>query len=241
MSRYVLYLCVGPDRVSFWRKANVAPSELSSRRRPWRLELPALPVHLYRYRSLKSGDASLIKEIESIKQGYLYCSPIQKMNDPWRASPGQLPSKASMRGFSQICRAKLDLGLASFTKRTLASSCGHITPIIIPVSVSATSESAHSRTHENVVSFAYLLMTGLLESVQGCHEPGRQENSVSQEGQLGYERMEVLGDCGRVEYRKQCVSRIYLGSRIATEHQRTLVQASRLRQILQDGSGRIWP
>ena len=41
-----------------------------------------------------------------------------------------------------------------------------------------------------------------------------------------YEReWRVLGDCGRVEYRKQnCVSRIYLGSRIATEHQRTLVR-----------------
>lgn len=69
------------------------------------LELPALPVHLYRYRSLKSGDASLIKEIELIKQGYLYCSPIQKMNDPMegfsRSSSHLKKRKLLMRRFSR--------------------------------------------------------------------------------------------------------------------------------------------
>jgi len=68
-------------------------------------------------------------------------------------------------------------------------------------------------------------------STRDAREPKKAAKKIlaHKKDNWAYEReWRVLGDCGRVEYGSQnCVSRIYLGARITSEHRRTLVQELR--------------
>jgi hypothetical protein len=201
------------------------------------LELPILPVHLYRYRSLKAGAGSLIEEIDSIKRGYLYCSPFRKMNDPME---GFFRSSSDLKGeetyksvLSQIYAAKLNLGLASFTETNANELMwAHYANNYAGICVGYLAMRLMRGLGENVslIRLAYGDMPPRI-STRDANDPKKAAKRIlsHKKDNWAYEReWRVLGDCGRVEYGNQnCVSRIYLGSRVTPEHRRTLVRELR--------------
>jgi hypothetical protein len=83
-----------------------------------KISYPVQPSRLYRYRSLENE--SLERELEAITQGYLYCSPYLKLNDPME---GQFTSSTGLRSFDkyrEIKRAVIDtkaaIGMCSFSE-----------------------------------------------------------------------------------------------------------------------------
>ena len=84
------------------------------------LELPLLPLHLYRYRSLSKRANSLAQEIASIKQGYLYCADLEKMNDPmegfYRPSSKLKRKQTYQQIADEVYARKHDLGMACFSE-----------------------------------------------------------------------------------------------------------------------------
>jgi len=195
------------------------------------LELPVLPVHLYRYRSLKSGVA---REIGSIKQGYLYCSRFREMNDPMEGlfrTSSRLKGRQTNR--SEIYAAALDLGLASFTEMNASELMwAHYANNYAGICVGYQANRLMRGLGENVslIRMAYGDRPPRV-STRDAREPKKAAKKIlaHKKDNWAYEReWRVLGDCGRVEYGSQnCVSRIYLGARITSEHRRTLVQELR--------------
>ncbi|WP_298244495.1 DUF2971 domain-containing protein [uncultured Bradyrhizobium sp.] len=85
-----------------------------------RVEPPVLPPHLYRYRSLSRREESLIQEILSIREAYLYCPNFERMNDAMEGfydpTDGLRGTEDFKRVVHRIYDAKSDHGIACFSE-----------------------------------------------------------------------------------------------------------------------------
>ena len=84
------------------------------------VQAPIVPTRLYRYRSLTRSDFALDEEINSIQQGYLFCSDFSRMNHPMegfyrpsRILQGQTNSKIIIRN---ITDSKSGIGIACLSE-----------------------------------------------------------------------------------------------------------------------------
>jgi len=95
---------------------------------PAKIEPPALPIYLYRYRSLhrRAGEMGniLAREIETLRRSYIWCSKFIALNDPMEGfyRPSSAIKKKS--NYDQIAAlvsaGKSGVGIASLsdTKKT---------------------------------------------------------------------------------------------------------------------------
>lgn len=92
-----------------------------------RIETYARPTWLYRYRSLKADPLSgracplqLAREIDAVRQGYIYCSRYSVLNDPmegfYRASRLARGHEEYSAFASEVREEKLGLGIASLSE-----------------------------------------------------------------------------------------------------------------------------
>src|ERR1700728_66067 len=84
------------------------------------IELPHLPIRLYRYRSLKGGQDIVEREIATITESYLWCSDFTRLNDPMEGF--NTPSSVLWNGRKariikqNILDSKSTIGIASFAE-----------------------------------------------------------------------------------------------------------------------------
>jgi hypothetical protein len=88
------------------------------------IEPPHLPIHLYRYRSLKGGKDIVEREIATITENYLWCSEFTKLNDPMEEF--YKPSNVLVNGRNaniikqNILDSKSNIGIASLKARRIS-------------------------------------------------------------------------------------------------------------------------
>jgi hypothetical protein len=84
------------------------------------IELPYLPIRLYRYRSLEGGQDIVEREIATITESYLWCSDFTRLNDPMEGfyTPSSvLGNGRKARIIKQnILDSKSTIGIASFAE-----------------------------------------------------------------------------------------------------------------------------
>jgi len=83
------------------------------------LARPILPPYLYRYRSLGKNGSFLSRELDALKQSYIYCSIFSDLNDPMEGfySPSALlKAEKNYRGIAQaIHQSKINFGIAALS------------------------------------------------------------------------------------------------------------------------------
>lgn len=83
------------------------------------LALPILPLYLYRYRSLGRNGSFLNRELDAVKQQYLWCSTFSDLNDPMEGfySPSALlKAKEDYRDIAQaIYQSKINFGISALS------------------------------------------------------------------------------------------------------------------------------
>jgi Protein of unknown function (DUF2971) len=81
------------------------------------LDSPILPHYLYRYRPLT--DRNLSREIDAIKEQYIWLSTYRALNDPmegfYKASRGLKADRAFDKVTQALLSAKADVGICSFS------------------------------------------------------------------------------------------------------------------------------
>jgi hypothetical protein len=196
---------------------------------PATVERPILPHRLYRYRSLVPRDPYispydlLRREIEAIKEPYLWCSEFRMLNDPmegfYRPSTRLQKVNNYEERVNQLLERKLNVGIVSFSDNRDNELMW-----------------AHYAGNYSGICIAYRtvgLVAGLPDDVALVRlgydsRPPRIGNGdfanirviLSQKKESWtYEReWRVLGPLGKVVITTRCVTHIYLGARVNPDH-----------------------
>ena len=179
----------------------------------------AKPAELYRYRSLRNFD----RELEAIEQKFLFCSAFNKLNDPME---GMFTPHRRLRlhdnysaVIDSIFRNKTNIGICSFSEVNdngpmWAHYAGDFTGICIAYNL--------SRLLEAVEQDAAFVRVFYQETVPTASQPGPEEaKMILSYKNYGwrYEReWRMFGSPGQVPYTNECVTRVYLGSRMTDKN-----------------------
>jgi hypothetical protein len=225
---------------------------------PAKIEPPALPIYLYRYRSLhrRAGEKGNIleREIGALRRSYIWCSKFIALNDPMEGFYRPSSAVKKKGNYEQIAAlvsaGKSGVGIAS---------------------LSDTKENELMWTHYAgnysgicIEYYANRLLNGLPDGVSlvrlGYDErPPRLTKADLQNRQAAhkilsqkkfnwsYEReWRLLGVPGKAKIDDQnCVRAVYFGSRIAPVYRNKLVKELKKRKISAyamdvDGYGHVW-
>jgi hypothetical protein len=85
-----------------------------------RIDAPALPPRLFRYRSISRTKAALDQELDAITQGYIYCADFTRLNDPMEGSYNPTTLLEGKKDYKRVVEAitekKVNIGIASFSE-----------------------------------------------------------------------------------------------------------------------------
>jgi Protein of unknown function (DUF2971) len=200
------------------------------------LELPDLPLFLYRYRSLNSKK-KLNQEIEALNESYIWCSDLNSLNDPMEGffNPSQrfLESPEYQEVYESITKKSSNLGISSFSdtcesELMWAHYAGNYTGICIeyyPLRL----VNELSRDHK-VVRVGY-----------GDSPPriSIKEKTVAERKMLSHKKFSwsyerewrVLGPRGKAIISDHCIHRVYLGIRISPSRRKQLLRTLNAKNI----------
>ena len=177
------------------------------------------PQRLYRYRSLKH----LEREIGALTEGYLYCAPYMELNDPME---GLFTSSRLLResdGYGDIRNAirenKSQIGMSSFSEvDNHELMWAHYADQFKGICIAYSLEKLLDNLGANV-SFVRMYYNELVPTVHRTHdEPSHLAKMILSYKNYRwlYEReWRMFAPLGKAHYNERdCVTRVYLGSRI---------------------------
>ncbi len=190
----------------------------------------AKPTELYRYRSLQKCD----RELDAIEQKFLYCSAFNKLNDPMEGMFKSNPRLSLHDNYSAVIESilqnKTNTGICSFSEvydnaPMWAHYADGFTGICIAYNLSKLLEAT-----EQDAAFVRVLYQ---ETVPIASQPGPEEaKMILSYKNYGwrYEReWRMFGSLGKVPYSSECITRVYLGSRMTSKNHNLAI--TRLRRL----------
>jgi hypothetical protein len=85
-----------------------------------KIDVPALPTRLYRYRSITRNPSALDDELSAIRDRYIYCAEFTLLNDPMEGSYSPTTLLEAANNYKQtierIKNRQTGLGIASFSE-----------------------------------------------------------------------------------------------------------------------------
>jgi hypothetical protein len=203
-----------------------------------KVETYVIPRYLYRYRSLKQFN----REMNCIKQAYLYCANFKQMNDPMEGFYSESTLLENTPDIELIRRAitsgKTKIGMCAFSEvfnheLMWAHYADQFRGICIAY------EFYRLRHHlSDGVSFSRIYYNEEVPKV------GRKEKSPDideitkmilsyKNYRWLYEReWRMFASKGRVDYKEpRCVARVYIGSRVGKDHRSKIERQLRLLKI----------
>lgn len=186
------------------------------------------PRQLYRYRSLDN----LAREIEAIEEGYLYCAAYQDLNDPMEglfASSRLLKRSKNHQAIrAEIIDRKNQLGICSFSEiydheLMWAHYADQFKGICVAYNLSRLLEGLGEG-----VSFVRMYYNEKLPTVLRTNKRPSQLAkmvlSCKNYRWLHEREWRMFASLGRVHYsRTECVTRVYLGSRMESNTRRRVM------------------
>jgi hypothetical protein len=194
------------------------------------IEAYAQPPRLYRYRSLKELD----REIDAIEQGYLFCAGFTALNDPMEglfSSSRHFREKEDYRAMRQsILDNKSAVGMCCFCEvKNHELMWAHYADQFSGICVSY-GLSKLLRCLPDNVAFVRMFYD---ETEPTLHRSSAPHNDLARRV-LSYKNHRWLYERewrlfapaqGKVYYRDQdCVTTVYLGSRISDQHRNSIVR-----------------
>jgi hypothetical protein len=188
------------------------------------------PRRLYRYRALSNLD----QELDAVTNGYLFCSPYLKLNDPMEglfASSKLLKKSPNYRTVREAIKDnKQEIGICSFSETfdhelMWAHYADQFTGICVAYSLRRLLEHLPAN-----VSFTRMYYD---ETVPTVHRTSREPSQLAKmilsykNYRWAYEReWRMFGFQGKVHYgEKGCVTRVYFGSRIHAKNRAKVISA----------------
>jgi Protein of unknown function (DUF2971) len=203
------------------------------------LDPPVLPLYLYRYRPLTNK--TLDREIDVIRQQYLWLSQYRALNDPMEgfyAASRRVRADENYRQVTyDLLNAKRNIGICSFSETkenelmwahyasNYAGICVAYRPIAL---VAGLPEDTH------LVRLAYGSVPPGVSGLEAADVQGAARKILShKKSSWVYEReWRVLGQPGRLNIvSNSCAKEVYLGSRIKPVHQQSIVDSLRDRNV----------
>lgn len=193
-----------------------------------RVEIPELPLRLYRYRSLIRSDDALSEEIDAVKKRYLYCSTFDRMNDPME---GYFRPTSAFKGHTdykntlqRIVGLKTSIGVACFSETRddllmWTHYAGNHSGVCIAYSTKRLIDGLSETV--SLVRLGYGDAPPLVSSNEALNAERAARKILSQKKlNWAYEReWRVLGPVGAVPINgQQAVTDIYFGSRVSLVH-----------------------
>lgn len=192
------------------------------------------PPRLYRYRSLREFD----REMEAIEQSYIFCADFKSLNDPMEglySSSQNLRESDDYRAVRQsIADNKSDIGLCSFSEvRNHELMWAHYADQFKGICISY-SLSKLLKALPDEITFVRMFYN---ETEPTIHPSHRDHGQVAKmifsykNYRWLYEReWRMFASLGKGFYRDtECVTRVYLGSRIKDSHRNKIIR--RLKQL----------
>jgi hypothetical protein len=197
------------------------------------------PQRVYRYRSLRKFD----RELEALVDGHIFCAAYDTLNDPmegvFRASRSFRQSDNYQDARRAIVDNKTQMGLSSFSEvhdheLMWAHYADHYRGICIAYSFSKLLDDLGDD-----VTFVRMYYNEIVPIVRhGRHDPDDVAKMVLSYKNYRwlYEReWRMFASRGKAEYRdKSCVTHVYLGSRIASDKRKKLINAMNALNIKTD-------
>jgi hypothetical protein len=198
-----------------------------------RVEIPVLPLRLFRYRSLTRTPEALDQEVSAIKQNYLYCSPFDKMNDPMEGYFRPTSSLKGDDGFKQsikrIVGVKTSIGISCFSETRddllmWTHYAGNHSGICVAYSAKRLVDGLAEQV--SVVRLGYGDAPPLVSFGEALNAERAARKILSQKKlNWAYEReWRVLGPTGEVAINgKRAVTHLYFGSRVSLVHRQRIL------------------
>jgi len=187
------------------------------------------PQRLYRYRSLARFD----QELDAIKEGYLYCSPYKNLNDPMEGlfSSSQVLRKSE--DYREIRSAIIDnnsqIGMCSFSEvydheLMWAHYADQFRGICVAYSLSRLLKNLAKE-----VNFVRMYYNEIVPMVRLNHQSpdhiAKMILSYKNYSWLYEREWRMFAPIGKARYgKKSCVTSLYLGSRVAPENRKKILQ-----------------
>ena len=191
------------------------------------------PQKLYRYRSLASN-RRFTRELEALQQGYIWCSAYDKLNDPmegvFRSSKVFRESDTYRDTRRAIVENKLKIGLSSFSEvHDHELMWAHYADQYRGICISYRFAELLDDLGDDV-SFVRMYYNEMVPLVRhGRQEPGDVAKMVLSYKNYRwlYEReWRMFAPLGKIFYAdKSSIARVYLGSRIASDKRRKIIEA----------------
>lgn len=195
-----------------------------------RVDTYVQPLRLYRYRSLRN----LQRELDAIQKGYLYCSPYVSLNDPMEGlftSSSSLRKSVTYRAIrSAIRENKARIGICSFSEvydheLMWAHYADQFTGICVAYSLTRLLNKL-----PGTISFVRMYYN---ETVPTVNRTGKDPDELAKmvlsyknHRWLQEREWRMFGHPGKVHYRDiECVTKVYLGSRISERNKRSVERA----------------
>ncbi|MEA2875633.1 MAG: hypothetical protein QOF14_829 [Hyphomicrobiales bacterium] len=207
-----------------------------------RIDAPALPPRLYRYRSLTRTKAALDQELSAIVDGYIYCSEFTRLNDPMEGSYNPTTLLEGKKDYKRVVEAitekKVDLGIASFSEvKHSELMWAHYADNHAGICVSYYPRNLRDALSAKI----HMLRVGYFDEppLISASEADLLESATRKifaQKKIGwqYEReWRVLGPKGKVwlDEDYNVITAVYLGTKIAPVHRRAIIGALRPHKI----------
>ena len=209
------------------------------------IEPPHLPLRLYRYRSLKDDNA-LKRELDVIKNSYLWCSDFTSLNDPMEGifRPSSLINEANAIEIKKL----IEHGIACFSESyNNELMWAHYAGNYGGICIAYNSKRLQRRLDDTarLVRVAYVEEVPRLGSseandilgasvVSKLDSPARHVLSYKKLNWYYEREWRVLGKIGHNTFcgsssieRRPLINHIYLGSRIKKEHKEKIIEQSK--------------
>ena len=191
------------------------------------LDRPVLPLYLYRYRPL-TNDQILVREIEAIKEQYIWLSQYRALNDPMEGFYEASRRVQADQNYNQVTRdllnAKRNIGICSFSETkenelmwahyasNYAGMCVAYRPQPL---IDGLPDDAH------LVRLAYGSVPPGISNLEATDLQGAARKILSHKKSSWVHEREwrLLGEPGRLDISsKSCAREVYLGARIKPDH-----------------------
>ncbi len=191
-----------------------------------------IPLRLYRYRSLENG--KIDRELDAVRNGYLYCSEYKRLNDPMEGLFTSSRSLSRKRRYKEILDAIVDkkneIGICSFSEvYNHELMWAHYASQFKGVCIAYNLSLLCKRLPQNV-AFVRMYYNEKIPTIGNTNktpkELARMVLSYKNYKWLYEREWRMLGRSGELSYQDtDCVTRVYLGSRIDPDHRDRIITA----------------
>jgi hypothetical protein len=206
-----------------------------------KIQLPLLPLYLFRYRAIGPSHEVLQREIAAIKEPYLWCGDFTSLNDPMEGFYRPTSLLKNKDNYARIARtilnSKSDIGIASFSdtgenELMWTHYARNYSGICIKYYSQRLLDALPSRV--SLVHMAYGDSPPRVTSKDiGNDDSGARKILSQKKFNWAYEReWRVLGSVGKLPINSDDVVRsIYLGSRIEEIQKKAILKTFRGSEI----------